>query len=470
MAPRTASALAPLLLLALPTASLAADTPATHQIAAEPSEPEKIDLPEHALEIRTVPRPASAQTFTTDMRPKHLGAKILFVNFDGGNMNACGNNDPHDNCTTIFPGTVLPFSGDAAIRASIIQVVRKRVEDFGITVTDTRPGSGDYDMEMVGNWQGSSPDFAGIAPGGDCWDNDGGETSFTLEVGTGADSIAEIMLQELAHTWGLDHVDEQQDLLFPTTQGTNKTFRDECYQIVSDTDLNPTSGFCSHHQQACGTNSQQNSYAEMLLIHGESIPDTTPPNIGILEPGDGDTIEGDTFNLVLGLQDDQQPAVINTTITIAGGTLPEPFVDDAAFASPTETLSLPINGLPDGEYTITLEATDESDNPATPDSITITIEGSGVGEGEDSASADDSGGEGGTDGGGTDGDGGADDDGDDGDDDGGDDGSGSDAGLEGGGRGTDRGCACAHDHAGSGSLALLVGLFGLLARRRRVTD
>jgi MYXO-CTERM domain-containing protein len=464
---RTAPLFVPLFCLALPTTSHAADTRATHEITSEPAAPEATDAPANALEIRTVPRTADNPALTWDARPQQLGAKILFVNFDGGEMNACGN-DPHNNCSQIFNGTVLPYSGDPANRASIIQVVRKRVADFGITVTDTRPGAGDYDMEMVGNWQGSSPDFAGIAPAGDCWDNDGGETSFTLEIGTGADVIAEVMLQELAHTWGLDHVDEQQDLLFPTTQGTNKTFRDECYQVVSNTDLDPDSGFCDHHVEACGSYSQQNSHAELLLIHGPSIPDTTAPNIAILEPADGATIQGAEFNLVIGLQDDQQPAVISTTITIAGGPFEEPMPDQSAFASPAE-LTLPIEGLPDGEYTITLEAEDESENAGMSDSITITIEGSGVEEGGDDDGADE------TDGGGDDGgddaaddDDGDDDDGnDDGDDD--DDGSGSDAGLEGGTRGDEKGCTVDGVSArGVGPLGLLgLGVLVGLGRRRR---
>jgi MYXO-CTERM domain-containing protein len=341
-------------------------------------------------------------------------------------------------------------------------VGRKRVEEFGLTITDQRPGSGDYDMEMVGNWQGSNPDFAGIAPGGDCWDNDGGETSFTLEVSTSADAIAEIMLQELAHTWGLDHVDEQQDLLFPTTQGTNKTFRDECYQIVSDTDLNPTQGFCSHHQEACGSNSQQNSHDEMMLIFGPSIPDTQVPIVAILAPANDATIDGGEFDLDIGLQDDQRPAVMTTTITISGPSLAEPIESDGAFASPAE-LTFPITGLADGEYTIRLDATDESGNPAS-DEIVISVVGSDVEPAEDDGA--DSSGDGGS--GSDEGDeGNGDDDGE------GDDGGGSevtgDVGVT-GGNGDAEGCACiASDpqHAANVPAWALLAIPALARRRRR---
>lgn len=408
--------------------------------------------------IATAPRPSEQPSIVDDARPQRLGSKILYVNFDGGELNACGNNDPQQNCTTIFPGTVEPYSGDVANRAAIIQVVRKRVADFGITVTDQRPGSGDYDMEMVGNWAGSNPDFAGIAPAGDCWDNYGGEVSFTLEASTSADGVAEIMLQELAHTWGLDHVDEKQDLLYPTTEGSNKTFRDECYQIVSNTDLNPTQGFCSHHQQACGDNSHQSSHAELLLIFGPSVPDTAAPAVAILAPADGATIEGSKFDLEVGLQDDQTPAVIKATITIDGPNLAEPLENDGAFASPIE-LKFPITGLPDGDYTVRVDVEDESANPAS-DEIAITIVGSDA-----MVPGDTTGGTGGADTGGADGTTGATADatgaGDDGESGGSDSGvpaSGDDAG----------GCACRSGHGTAAPQPWWLALLLAGPRRRRV--
>ncbi len=401
----------------------------------------------------TVGVPRTTPPITSDVRPQRLGDKILFVNFDGATMASCGNNNPQQNCTTIFPGgTVLPFSGTDAQRAAIIQVARKRLAEFGISVTDTRPASGDYDMEMVGNWQGSDPDFAGIAPAGDCWDNGGGETSFTLEISTSPDQVAEVMLQELAHTWGLDHVDEQQDLLYPTTQGTNKTFRDECYQIVANTELDPTQGFCDHHQQACGDYSHQNSHAELLLIFGPSTPDTIAPTVEITAPIEGATVTGGDVDLVVQIQDDQRPAVMKLIITLTGDAIADKPPEDGAFAAPAE-LKFPIKDLPNGSYTLRIEGTDESDNAAS-DEITFTVEGSDViPSGGD---ADSSGG-------------GSDDAPGDGSSDGGDGTAGGTTSTVPGFDTEPRGCACASDPinalASGGPLTVL--LLGLRRRRRR---
>src|SRR5690606_27495465 len=225
---------------------------------------EPLDTPEGAIPID--PDHLPTPSFDADLRPSRLGDKILYVNFDGQQLTPCSSNSPQQNCSSIFSGTVLPFSGDAGKRAAIIQVVRSRVADFGITITDTRPQSGDYDMELVGNWENANPSFAGVAPSIDCWDQRGGEISFTLEKSGTSDGIAEIILQEVAHTWGLEHVNSKADLLYPTTEGTNKTFRDECLKIVSDTNLNPSNGYCnSMHTNFCQSG-WQNSYRELLAL------------------------------------------------------------------------------------------------------------------------------------------------------------------------------------------------------------
>lgn len=419
--------------------------------------------------------------------PQKLGAKILYVNFDGQDMNACGNNSPQQNCSTIFGGTVLPYTGDAAKRATIIQIVRKRVEDFGITVTDTRPSSGDYDMEVVGDWQGvNDPGFAGVAPSIDCFDNRGGESSFTLEASGTSDGMAEIILQEVAHTWGLEHIDDQTDLLYPTTQGQNKVFKDECIKIVANTDLDPTGGQCNAvHQSSCNFGFQ-NSYRDMLAVFGESTPDTTPPLVEIISPADGATIDGGDLDLRIRFDDDQSPVIINGTITIESSALEETITDDGAYVGPNE-LDFPISGLPDGEYSVAIDATDEEDNPAS-DQITFTIvgnppggedegggsEGGEAGSGGEDESAGEAGGEdesaGGTGGGtgsadgGDDGSasgGGNDDDSDDDDDD-----SEGDTDVA-GAMDTDSGCGCTSQSpsvpVGFAGLALL----GLLTVRRR---
>lgn len=322
---------------------------------------EPIDDPAFAIAIDAPTGPGRA--FAGERPPQRLGAKILYVNFDGGQMQGGCGNDPGGNCSSIFQGVVLAYSGDAAKRASVIQVIRSRVEDFGITITNVRPESGDYDMEMVGNWQGQMTEFAGIAPSIDCWDEDGGQVSFTLESAQSADGIAEIVLQEAAHTWGMEHVNVQTDLLYPTTSGTNKTFNDACGKIVEDTMLNESDGWCNQvHTNFCDAG-WQNSYQELLMVFGESIADTIAPTVAIVEPASGAQIAGD-FDLIVEVADDQSPVVVEMVITLDSPALEMPSESPpGAYAGPGQ-LSFPVEDLPEGEYTVRVAITDESGNPA----------------------------------------------------------------------------------------------------------
>lgn len=317
--------------------------------------------------------PISAPWYQPDLlnadAPPPLAAQpgLLYVNFDGGEMNGCGwgNNDPKNNCSVIFQGTVLPFSGNAGLRAAVVQYIRKDFKDFDIDVTDIRPGNNvDYDMEMVGDWS-PAPDggFAGVAPSIDCFNNDGGEVSFTLDYTPSANGIAKAILQEVAHTWGLEHVDSPGDLLYPTTAGNaDPTYEDECFQIVQLNQANqvvPDTGQCKQqHLQFCDSANMQNSYRELLQIFGPSTPDLTAPTVSIVNPSNGAQLEG-PFDLQIQAADEHSPQTLGITIDATG---PSAFnLDTAHYPSPSD-LKFPLKGLAAGDYTITVTVVDEDDN------------------------------------------------------------------------------------------------------------
>lgn len=309
--------------------------------------------------------------------PQQAGGWIVFTNFDGGDMNGCGwgNNQPQNNCSTIFQGTVLPFSGSRAQRAAVVQVIRNDFRDFNIDVTDVRPASGDYDMEMIGDWMPApNGGFAGVAPSLDCFNSEGGEVSFTLDYTGTASGIAKAVLQEIAHTWGLEHVDSKGDLLYPTTQSvSDPSFKDECLQIVRLDDMGNTVPedcvCCNQHAQFCAGD-MQNSYRELLALFGESVPDLTAPTLSITSPAEGSTVEP-SFNLDFSVEDNKTPELLIVNIAAVG---PSSFeADPNSFPSPSE-LSFPISGVAPGEYTITISVKD-GDKNETVGSVNFTVKG-----------------------------------------------------------------------------------------------
>lgn len=388
--------------------------------------------------------------------PQRAEGWTLFTNFDGGKMNFCGwgDNSPQNNCSTIMQDTVLPFSGDAGKRAAVVQVIRNDFQDFGIRVTDVRPQTGDYDMEMIGDWDPApGGGFAGVAPSIDCFNNDGGEVSFTLDYTGSATGIAKAVLQEVAHTWGLEHVDSKEDLLYPTTESVmDPGFVDQCFQIVQlDNMGNPVPDWAvckSQHSQFCGSN-QQNSYRELLQIFGPHMPDLTAPTLSFLNPAEGATVEP-SFDLILQAADDQSPQLLEMQIVLDGPVHFE--TDPNVYPSPAD-FTFPVVGVPGGDYTITATATDEEGNIGTamvhfhvdapsPGTTSGTTSDEPTGAATDDPTGGTSGG-GGSSGGGESGD--------------------TDTG--GGGQSSDEGCNCRGAGAPS-SLALLV-LLGLARGRRR---
>ncbi|WAS97526.1 Ig-like domain-containing protein [Nannocystis punicea] len=314
--------------------------------------------------------------------PVQAGEWIVFTNFDGGDMSFCGwgNNDPQDNCSTIFDGQVLPFGGDLGRRAAVVQVMRNDLGKFNIHVTDVRPASGDYDMEMIGDWNPApGGGFAGVAPSIDCFNGNGGEVSFTLDYTSSPTGIAKAVLQEIAHTWGLEHVESKSDLLYPTTQSVpDPTYVDECFQIVRLDNNNepvPENNIeCpNQHSQFCNGSNYQNSYQELLQIFGPGAPDLTAPTLEITAPADGAEVEG-KFDLKLTAADNQSPQLLVLTLKIDGPSAAE--TDPTSWPSPSD-LTFPITGLAPGEYTVTATVTDEDKNEAI-DTVHFTVKGEPV--------------------------------------------------------------------------------------------
>lgn len=277
------------------------------------------------------------------------------------------------------------------------------------------------------------------------------------------------------------------DFMSPPTQ-----FLDECGAIAAPLGgkdgMTPQPADCSSLDHVDCDSMEQNSHADLMENLGANAADEDAPVINLMGIADGDVIaEGDPLNVSFTM--DEASNFAGTRLTISSEALNgvEGIVDgrisycttalcDRNFLEgepfkPADSVwsSNDVNGLPGGDYTITIEASDYYGNEAEMITLNVTLEGgpidpteSGSGGADDTGSAESNGSDpsagdsmdtfasqGDESGGGSDTDGSA---------------GGSGSSDDGGGGG----CSVSAEQGVGGSFALMLGLFGLgLVRRRR---
>jgi MYXO-CTERM domain-containing protein len=379
------------------------------------------------------------------------GSTTIFANFDGEVLNCVSNyqDDSRTNTSWVCgayagagPFNYAAYNGSYAQKQAVIDATKEDWAPFDVKVVTERPQSGDYTMAMVGpsNFIGGS--VLGVAPL-DC--NDGWKNNVVFAFNGSqhsADTAATTISQEVAHAYGLEHVNNQSDIMNPSAGHGNQQFLDQCTSIVAG-------GSCAaQHAQNCG-GGQQNSFKDLINLFGPASPDNEDPNVNITAPTDGEVFEvGADFTIVAEASDDSAIAAV------------ELHVDGEFISADTQApYEWPVVGIPEGEHEFYAVAEDEAGNSTISPVITVHA----TEDGEDSGGDGDDGGDG---------------DGDDGDD--GDDAGDGDGGDEGewyppgalppgyGGEDPEVGCGCTTNASGTQAWWLALLLLPLAGRRRRV--
>ncbi|MFN0252039.1 MAG: hypothetical protein ACKV2T_34505 [Kofleriaceae bacterium] len=245
----------------------------------------------------------------TEPPPAHVGnvSKIIYLERckGGGCMVRKGSDDARGYTSSIPQGAGSTFlvgefeneageTGDAADAdwAKVLKCVQEVYSPFDVEVTDVKPTSPTYHMDIVAGLSrdvGLSSGILGISPGVGCTPVDNRITyTFANMVGGGGDrriwEICAIVAQETAHTYGLDHsyaFGNRSACIDPMTYrgdcGGQKFFRND----------QATCGEYSPMPCACGAT--QNAHLALLNVFGPGTPITSPPTVVVKQPAPGTT-------------------------------------------------------------------------------------------------------------------------------------------------------------------------------------
>jgi hypothetical protein len=285
-------------------------------------------------------------------------SKIIYLNHTGITLTP-GDDDSRTNRSSIVPGqvSVPAWNTSAATWAATVTCMKDMFSRFDVTVTDVNPGSTPH-MEAV---FGGSPQNIGMGSGvggvspftDDCAVIENSIVfTFTNVFPNDAQVVCEVMAQEVAHSYGLDHEMLASDPMTYLNYNGDRTFKD---QTVA----------CGEYQnRPCGiggSTCRANQNSVQLLSQRLGVADRIAPELQIIEPADNAVVPPGFAVTALATDN---VAVTMASLAIDGepaggqpGSGPFTFATDAALA--------------EGVHTLTVEATDGK-NPRT-QTITITV-------------------------------------------------------------------------------------------------
>ncbi|HEY4392675.1 MAG TPA: Ig-like domain-containing protein [Polyangia bacterium] len=250
----------------------------------------------------------------------------------------------YDACSGVAPKFNCSFGTSLLDCQQQIQTLLDRwYADFNVIFTLTRPTSGSFYTEVVssggGGWCGVASTVAGVAPFL-CQDLHGG-VAYTLDGGANAHDTAVIIAQEQAHLLGLEHVSDDNDIMYPFICKGCDGFENQALAVSGDK--------CDRQTQ--------NSYQMMMAALGPwgggpkpsafgCIKDVSPPVVSFLAPGSNEKM-GHDFSVKVDAHDDCELSDVTINVEPQG-------LSASARKGPYEW---DLTGV-DGDQTITVTAAD----------------------------------------------------------------------------------------------------------------
>ena len=305
-------------------------------------------------------------------------SRIIYMN-KGGVTLSPGNNDARTNRSTLVNSTraVPAWNASATTWNGVMTCFKDMFSRWDVQVVDVDPGNVPH-IEAVFT---SSPSSIGMSSGvggvspftQDCSVIENSIVfTFTGSFGTNAQTICEVMAQEVAHSYGLDHEMLASDPMTYLNYSGKRTFKD---QTVS----------CGEYQnRACGIGGsvcRPNQNSVQLLNARLGTADIIAPMLTITSPADGATLPAG-FPVT---------ATATDNIGVTAATL---LIDDAivAMAPGAGPYNWPTDAtLPVGAHSISVEVTDGKNTQRQTIHVTIPTPGGGGSGSDDTGSGSGSG-------------------------------------------------------------------------------
>ncbi|HEX5064000.1 MAG TPA: Ig-like domain-containing protein [Kofleriaceae bacterium] len=286
-------------------------------------------------------------------------SKIIYLNKNGVTLSP-GNNDSRTNRSTIVTQTtsIPAWNVTAANWAAVVSCTKDLFARFDVTVVDTDPGNVPH-IEAV---FGGTPTQVGLP------NNVAGVSPFTTDCSIIENSVVftfagafqltsrdacEIMAQEIAHSYGLDHELLASDPMTYLQYTGNRAFQDQTASCGEDV------------QRACGINgstcrANQNSVT-LLKERLGTAGDLTAPMLTWQSPSDGATVPP---GFEVHASGTDNVAVTGATLKIDGTQ-----VDMKTGAGPFVFVTSAT--LPEGAHQIVIEITDGKNLQTQTRSVTV---------------------------------------------------------------------------------------------------
>lgn len=261
----------------------------------------------------------------------HTGDCVITAGYDDSRTQ-------HSSILGVGTANFPPYPWGGASFDQMVQCVRKIYAPFNVQIVTQDPGNKPHWENIVsGTAQdgGFSALAGGVAPFTCNIINDAITYTFAKSFGNDPQRICEVVAQETAHAFGLDHEYLRTDPMTYLTGYHPKMFQDQ-------------DAYCGEYTERvcrCGSDTQ-NSYRSILAVFGPGEP--TPPDVAIASPADGGDVNPG-FAIHVNASDDT--GVASVEIDIDGKSVSTTSSAPYLFYAPAD--------LPQGSHTVVAKASDD---------------------------------------------------------------------------------------------------------------